>query len=58
MKNEIKNSSTEKAENSGYQVNISSREHLKGNVDFARVVVTDTTSGKVVSTKRVVLLAD
>ena len=44
--------------NENLRVDISSREKLKENIDYAKVVVTDTSSGQVISTKRVVLLAD
>jgi len=38
-------------------VAVSAKEKLKGNINFAKVVVRDTSSGEVISTKRVVLLA-
>ncbi len=58
MENEMKNEESVELVGNNLKVNISSREKLKGNIDFAKVVVTDISSGEVVSTKRIVLLAD
>ncbi len=54
----MKNEESVELVGNNLKVNISSREKLKGNIDFAKVVVTDISSGEVVSTKRIVLLAD
>lgn len=40
------------------QAETSSKEPMKGSINFAKVTVTDTSSGEVVSRKRVILLAN
>jgi len=40
------------------QADVSSQEQMKGSINFAKVVVRDSSSGEVISTKRVVLLAN
>jgi len=37
---------------------VSAKEKMKGNIDFAKVTICDSSSGEVISTKRVVLLAN
>ncbi len=54
----MKRETVQQGQQQNRKVEVSPRATLKGKIDFAKVVVTDASSGKIVSSKRVVLLAE